>query len=164
MRLMTFVAAVTSLLLSPALNAQSTTATPPVDGKVYNFSAIYSGKKVIEGIVTVFADSMVVTPSSGHCVDLPFGDDVATVARFKCDEARDMENIVLAFERNAPEHGTWNGMAQRTAAMVKTVCTTGGTPTRTNTVPCPRNLPPPPMPPPSDPIPAKGKLIVTAKK
>lgn len=153
-----------SVVMTALVHGQNAPPSAAVDVRIFDFSATLAGKRLIDGTVTVYPDSMVVTPKSGRCVALPYGNDAATIARFKCDEVREVENMVLAFERSAPDHATWTGMAQRTATSVRRVCTTGGPPSRANTIPCPSGIASPASLPPSQPVAVKGAVKMAAKK
>ena len=122
MRFVKLFATLTSLMMSASLNAQEMAASTYTDGEVFNFSAVNAGKKLIEGTVTVFKDSMIVTPKSGHCTIAPYGDDLATVARFKCSGVMNVEDLVLTFERTAPDHATFSGSIQKIVARREKAC------------------------------------------
>lgn len=166
MRFIKVLATLTSLGMSAPLNAQSTAASASTDGQVFNFSAVNAGKKLVDGTVTVFKDSMVVTPKSGRCAIAPYGDDVAIVARFRCVDMKDVEDLVLTFERTAPENATWSGTIQKTVARREKTCvevvggppgTVAGPPRCTIT-----ELLPGPASGPAGTV--RGKMKVTAKK
>lgn len=166
MRLIKVLATFTSLAVSASLSAQSTASSASTEGQIYNFKAINAGKKLVEGTVAVFKDSMVVTPKSGRCAIAPYGDDVATVARFKCVDVAGVEDLVLAFERSAPDNATWSGSIQKTVARKEKTCVQQvGGPPGTDLGP-PRctitQFPPGPASGPAAAV--SGKIKVTAKK
>ena len=111
---------------SASVSAQDVPTPVPSAVHAYKFSAIHAGKKIIEGVLTDYADSMVVTSEWARCKPQASTPDSANFARFKCSGAQDIDGLSLSFERAAPRNATWTGTPKRMPFKVVAVCSSGG--------------------------------------
>ena len=105
-----------------SLGAQDAAKSVAATARIYKFSAIYSAKKIIEGVLTDYSDSLVVTSEWARCKPQDPKPDSATYARFKCSGVDDVEGLSLSFERAAPTHATWTGIPKRMSFKVVAIC------------------------------------------
>lgn len=164
MRLTATLVTLASACLTAALSAQSTPTPASSNARIFNFSAVHAAQKLIEGTLTAYADSMVVSSEWGRCQPEESTTEQAAFARFKCSAVKDIEDLSLSFERAAPIHATWSGMPTRVVGKVLVVCnapvgsSVPGSPTcaRPTEMPAGRERKTPPV--------ITGKLKVSEKK
>lgn len=114
----------------PSISARGQDAAKPASPAVhvYKFSAVHSAKKIIEGVLTDYADSMVVSSEWARCRADTSAPEQTAVARFKCNDTEEVDGLVLSFERAAPKNATWSGSLKRMPFKVLVVCSSPSAP------------------------------------